>query len=79
MNNSITIRDFLLFKTAVHELCVILDNGYLLFTCYIDNEDLFIHGIPKEFLELNVLKEYKGALNTSEGTIIVHYIETERR
>lgn len=78
MNSTINLHDFLLYKTAVHELCVLLDHGYPVSTCYIDSEDLFISGVAKKFLECTVQKDYKGVLNTAEGAIIVHYIEIGR-
>lgn len=36
-----TVREFLLKKTDVRELCVVRDTGYIVMTAWIDCEDLF--------------------------------------
>lgn len=36
-----TVREFLLKRTEVKELCVIRDSGYIVMTAWIDYEDLF--------------------------------------
>lgn len=36
-----TVREFLLKHTEVHELCVVRDSGYIVMTAWIDYEDLF--------------------------------------
>lgn len=41
MSEKITVREFLLKRTQVKELCVITDSGYIVATAWIDYEDLF--------------------------------------
>lgn len=36
-----SVREFLLNRTDVHELCVVRDSGYIVMTAWIDYEDLF--------------------------------------
>lgn len=38
----VTLMDFLLYHTPVHDLCVIRDAGYVRQVVYVDNEDLFL-------------------------------------
>ena len=35
------LREFLLKKTNVKELCIIREDGYIIASCWIDYEDLF--------------------------------------
>lgn len=37
-----TLREFLLHKTAIGELCIIRDQGWVISSCWIDAEDLFL-------------------------------------
>lgn len=57
-----TVRETLLHHVKGGELVQILDGGYNVAMCFIDYEDLFIHGIPKEILDKEVKRNINGIL-----------------
>lgn len=40
-----TVKDFLLKETQVHELCLIREDGYDVEIVYVDWEDRFLHSV----------------------------------
>ena len=72
------LREFLLTKTNACELCVIRDSGWIVATCWIDYEDLFL--IPNRVVD-NVVKNdewgYLSIVNENNAEIKVpcHYID----
>lgn len=54
--NGRTVREFLLYNTAVGELCMIRDSGWLSQAVYIDHEDLCVC-VSKHLAHRRVLKE----------------------
>lgn len=72
------LREFLLKKTNVKELCVIRDSGWIVATCWIDYEDLF--AIPNSLADNIVKKDEWGYLsvvneNNAEIKIPCHYVD----
>ena len=72
------LREFLLKKTNVKELCVIRDSGWIVATCWIDYEDLF--AIPNRLANNIVKKDEWGYLsvvneNNAEIKIPCHYVD----
>lgn len=73
-----TLRNFLLRRTSVHEICIITENGYNSASCYIDSEDLFIGGIPGRLLGRRVKEDHFDQLVTHTGEMVqAHFIELE--
>lgn len=73
-----TLMDFLLYHTQCYELCVIRDQGWIIFTVWIDNEDIF--KIPEGYSNKQVLDDRFGTLpiTNEDGErqyINVHYID----
>ena len=50
-----TVKDFLLHRTKVGDVCVISDCGCDLAYAVIDHEDLFIGGIQRMYLDKTIL------------------------
>lgn len=76
------LSDFLRHKTNARELCVICDCGWIVATCWIDNEDLFL--INQNLVYKEVLKDSWGTLlvvneRNDEVRIPCHYIDIEWR
>lgn len=72
------LEEFLLHKTQCYELCVIKDCGWIVATCWIDNEDLF--AIPENYANCEVKDSKWGELITVnkygiEVTVPCHYID----
>lgn len=72
------LREFLLKKTNVKELCVIRDSGYIVASCWIDYEDLF--HIPHKLADKVVKNDEWGYLsivneNNVEIKIPCHYVD----
>ena len=72
------LREFLLKKTNVKELCVIRDSGYIVASCWIDYEDLF--HIPYKLADKVVKNDEWGYLsivneNNAEIKIPCHYVD----
>lgn len=72
------LEKFLWHRTRVGELCVIRDSGWIVATCWIDDEDLF--HIPSKLADREVKNNEWGYLHiTNEnGTDIkvpCHYID----
>lgn len=72
------LREFLLKKTNVKELCVIRDSGYIVASCWIDYEDLFY--IPHKLADKLVKNDEWGYLsivneNNAEIKIPCHYVD----
>ena len=76
--NVMTLKDFRLYHTHVHELCFIREYGYIACVCYIDNEDLFIYSIPENLRNSCVVNNYIDELTTDQGKILVHYVDIKR-
>ena len=55
-----TLIEFLHYHTKVGELCVIKNEGWIVTTCWIDNEDLFM--IPETLRDKQVINERWGQL-----------------
>lgn len=73
-----TLKEFLLKKTNVRELCVIRESGWIVATCWIDYEDLFaIH--PKLVDKLVKGDEwgYLEVVNENNACIKIpcHYVD----
>lgn len=73
-----TVRDFLLEKTNVHELCVVRDSGYIIMTAWIDYEDLF--AINSKVGERTVKSDEWGKIkivtqHNDELEVPCHYID----
>lgn len=76
----IILREFLLKKTKVKELCVIRYNGWITTTCWIDYEDLFAREMKGDLLDKIVEKDEWDFLpivneNNAEIQIPCHYID----
>ena len=76
--NKVTLREFLLHHTQCYELCVIRDRGWIVFTVWIDDEDLF--RIPQGYGNKPVIEDHWGMLTVTreDGTkerITCHYID----
>ena len=72
------LREFLLKKTNVKELCVIRDSGYIVAICWIDYEDLFY--IPHKLADKVVKNDewdYLSIVNENNAEIKIpcHYID----
>ena len=73
-----TLKDFLYHKTNAQELCVIREHGWIVASCWIDYEDLFI--IPHR-LANNIVKNdewgYLPIVNENNAMVKVpcHYID----
>jgi hypothetical protein len=72
------LYEFLLHKTQVAELCVIRDSGWIVATCWIDEEDLF--RILPSISEREIKGDKWGYLpivneNGAEITVPCHYID----
>ena len=73
-----TVREFCLRKTQVHELCVIRDYGWIIATAWIDSEDLF--AMNENVAKKEVKSDSWGTLRTvtkhgDELDIPCHYID----
>lgn len=73
-----TVREFLLKKTDVRELCVVRDTGYIVMTAWIDCEDLF--AINDNIGGKTVKSDSWGTIRirTHEGNVVeidCHYID----
>lgn len=51
----ITLREYLLKKTHVHEFCVFRESGWYKGCTWIDSEDTFIHSLDKRMLDMEVV------------------------
>lgn len=74
------LNDFIRHKTNARELCVIRDCGWIVATCWIDNEDLCL--INQNLVYKEVLKDSWGTLlvvneHNDEVRIPCHYIDIE--
>lgn len=72
------LKDFLHHKTQCYELCIIIDNGWRVASCWIDDEDLFV--IPPQYANKEVKSDKWGLLsitieNGIKQKIPCHYIE----
>ena len=72
------LREFLLKKTNVKELCVIRDSGWIIASCWIDYEDLFC--VPHNLKDKVVKNDEWGYLsivneNNAEIKIPCHYVD----
>ena len=70
--------DFLRHETNVYELCAICEDGYIVATCWIDHEDLFI--IPPRLANKDIRRDYWGTLpivteNNNKMYVPCHYID----
>lgn len=72
------LYDFLKYKTNIKELCVIRNGGWIVATCWIDNEDLFLsnQGLPNKVVQ----EDSWGTLlianeHNDEVRIPCHYID----
>ena len=74
----VTLMDFLLHRTPVHDLCVIRDAGYIRQVVYIDHEDLFL--VHPQLQTMPVKSHGYGTLpivgeDRQETTIPCHYVD----
>ena len=78
----IRLTDFLMKRTKALELCAIRNEGYVIFTCWIDHEDIWL--IPEKYSSNVVISDEFGELpivkvleNGDTRTIRVpcHYID----
>ena len=60
------LKDFLLQKTKIGDLCAISDRGYLVATAYIDDEDLFIKYMNYDLLANKVVSHHYDYLNVND-------------
>lgn len=72
------LRDFLHKKTNAKELCIIREDGWIIVSCWIDYEDLFV--IPQNLSQKAVKKDEWGYIsivneNNAEIKIPCHYID----
>lgn len=72
------LREFLLKKTNVKELCVIRDDGWIVASCWIDYEDLFYS--PHNLADKVVKNDEWGYLsivneNNAEIKIPCHFVD----
>lgn len=72
------LRDFLHKKTNAKELCIIREDGWIIVSCWIDYEDLFV--IPQNLSQKAVKKDewgYIGIVNENNAEIKIpcHYID----
>lgn len=70
--------NFLRTQTNVKELCVIRDSGWIVASCWIDFEDLFM--IPNKLVDKTVKKDEWGYIsivneNNAEIKIPCHYVD----
>lgn len=70
--------EFLRTQTNVKELCVIRDSGWIVASCWIDFEDLFM--IPNKLGDKTVKKDEWGYIsivneNNAEIKIPCHYVD----
>lgn len=70
--NKVTLREFLLHHTQCHELCVIRFSGWIIFTAWIDDEDLF--KVPTEYLDHIVVDDAWGTLVAVKEDGVKQYI-----
>lgn len=73
-----TLYEFLRHKTQCYELCVIRDSGWIVSSCWIDDEDLF--RIPPKLADEEVKGDSWGYLhivNENGAAIKVpcHYVD----
>ena len=69
---------FLKTKTRAYELCVIRENGWIIATCWVDSEDLFL--IPNSLYDKFVKSHAWGYLpivneNGAKIKVPCHYID----
>lgn len=84
-NGNLTLREFLLHHTRVYELCVIRDQGWIIATVWVDDEDLFIGNLKEKLLNKTVIDDHwtdsfpisKNPEYFNEGHMCVpaHYID----
>ena len=72
------LREFLLKKTNVKELCIIREDGYIVASCWIDCEDLFY--IPHKLADKVVKNDewdYLSIVNENNAEIKIpcHYVD----
>ena len=70
-----TVKEFLLHRTKVGDVCVIADCGYDLVCAVIDHEDLFVGGIPKMYLDKTVLNTKNERREWAVNEVTVIYTE----
>lgn len=61
--HQMTVREFCVYKTEVHQLVAIRYRGYIIATAWIDSEDLF--KLPNDIAKRPVLESSYGFLNVS--------------
>lgn len=70
--NKVILREFLLHHTQCHELCVIRLSGWIIFTAWIDDEDLF--EVPTKYLDHIVVADAWGTLVAVKEDGVKQYI-----
>ena len=78
--DKVTLREFLLKKTKVTELCVIREHCWIIATAWIDYEDLFCREMNSRLLDMIVESDEWDYLpvvneNNAEIKIPCHYID----
>ena len=73
-----SVKNFLLHKTKVGELCVIRDSCWIVATCWIDAEDLFV--IPPRYADREVKSDSWGLLTVvdeigTKNKVPCHFID----
>ena len=76
----VTLREFLLKKTKVKELCVVRKHGWIIATAWIDYEDLFCRDMNSWLLDMIVESDEWDFLpivneNNAEIKVPCHYID----
>ena len=74
------LREFLLRKTRVGELCMIREEGWIIASYWIDNEDLFL--IHPKIAKRKVKKDQWGHIYITNNfgaqtQVVCHYIDIE--
>lgn len=72
-SDKMTVMDFLRNETKPLELCVIRDEGYIVASCWIDYEDIFM--IPDSLASKRVKSTEWGTLSTVNKNGFAKYVE----
>ena len=78
--DTLTLKDFLMNRTGVLELCIIREDGWRTGAVWIDNEDLWKRSMSSYMLDKIVKKDEWGVIQIlgSSGlptTVPCHYID----